>query len=172
METRLGPVPVRPLRLAAVGDVTFGNGVGRMIGLYGSRYPWLSVAPVCAVPTSRLRIWRSRVDRGHPSAEQAVPFPRAAGALAAAGRFAGVDVVSLANDHTLDYGRVAFLDTLRYARRYRIRSIGGGVDLARSRRPHSPPRGHHGCLPRISDVRPPGFDAGRDGLERRRPFRI
>ena len=82
-------------------------------------------------------------------------------ALAAAGRFAGVDVVSLANNHTLDYGRIAFLDTLRYARRYGIRTVGGGADLERARRPTVIVLGGITvAFLGYSDVRPLGFDAG------------
>ena len=99
--------------------------------------------------------------RGTPVPDKRFHFRGAPAALAAAGRFAGVDVVSLANNHTLDYGRVAFLDTLRYAHRYRIRTIGGGVDLARARRPALVALGgiKVGFLG-YSDVRPLGFDAG------------
>src|SRR5918996_6045343 len=42
----LGTIRVRPLRLAAVGDVTLGDGVLTAIRAHGARYPWRSVAPV------------------------------------------------------------------------------------------------------------------------------
>ena len=162
IETRLGPVSVRPLRLAAVGDVTFGNGVGRMIGLHGPRYPWLSVAPVLRRADVALANLEGAVStRGAPVPNKRFHFRGPPAALAAAARFAGVDVVSLANNHTLDYGRVAFLDTLRHARRYKVRTVGGGVDLARARRPALVSLGGItiGFLG-FSDVRPTGFDAG------------
>jgi hypothetical protein len=108
IETRLGVVPVRPLRLAAVGDVTFGNGVARMIGLYGARYPWLSVAPVLRRADIALVNLEGAVSTsGTPVPNKEFHFRGPPAALAAAGRFAGVDVVSVANNHTLDYGRVA-----------------------------------------------------------------
>lgn len=162
IETRLGGVPVRPLRLAAVGDVTFGNGVGRMIGLNGSRYPWLSVAPVLRRADIALANLEGAVStRGTPVPNKQYHFRGPPAALAAAGRFAGIDVVSLANNHTLDYGRAAFLDTLRYARRYGIRTVGGGADLQRARRPAVIPLGGITvAFLGYSDVRPPGFDAG------------
>ena len=162
IETPLGVVPVRPLRLAAVGDVTFGNGVGRMISLYGTRYPWLSVAPVLRRADIALANLQGAVStRGTPVPNKEFHFRGAPAALAAAGRFAGVDVVSLANNHTLDYGRVAFLDTLRYARRYGIRTVGGGADLERARRPTVIPLGGITvAFLGYSDVRPLGFDAG------------
>jgi poly-gamma-glutamate capsule biosynthesis protein CapA/YwtB (metallophosphatase superfamily) len=162
IETRLGVVPVRPLRLAAVGDVTFGNGVARMIGLYGARYPWLSVAPVLRRADIALVNLEGAVSTsGTPVPNKEFHFRGPPAALAAAGRFAGVDVVSVANNHTLDYGRVAFLDTLRYARRYGIRTVGGGADLERARRPAVLPLGGITvAFLGYSDVRPLGFDAG------------
>ena len=172
IETRLGLVPVRPLRLAAVGDVTFGNGVGRMIGLYGARYPWLSVAPVLRRADLALANLEGAVSTtGTPVPNKEFHFRGPPAALAAAGRFAGVDVVSLANNHTLDYGRVAFLDTLRYARRFGIRTVGGGADLERARRPAVLPLGGITvAFLGYSDVRHWGSTPDQDGRERRRPF--
>jgi hypothetical protein len=40
-----GTLRVRPLTLAAVGDVTFGDGVATAIARHGPRWPWRSVAP-------------------------------------------------------------------------------------------------------------------------------
>ena len=162
VETGLGIVRVRPLRLAAVGDVTFGNGVGTMIGLYGARYPWLSVAPILHRADIAIANLEGAVStRGTPVPNKQFHFRGPPAALAAAGRFAGVDVVSLANNHTLDYGRIAFLDTLRYAHLYGIRTVGGGVDLERARRPAVIPIGGiRVAFLGYSDIRPQGFDAG------------
>jgi beta-N-acetylhexosaminidase len=41
----------------------------------------------------------------------------------------GVDIVSLANNHTLDYGTYAFLDTLKLLKENDIAFVGGGVNL-------------------------------------------
>jgi poly-gamma-glutamate synthesis protein (capsule biosynthesis protein) len=45
-------------------------------------------------------------------------------------RAAGVDVVSLANNHALDYGRVGLADTLRHADRAGVPVVGAGEDAA------------------------------------------
>ncbi|MGH3007749.1 MAG: CapA family protein, partial [Gaiellaceae bacterium] len=82
-------------------------------------------------------------------------------ALRAAASFAGVDVVSLANNHSLDYGRTAFRDTIRHARRFGIAPMGGGADLRLARRPAILVRGNlRVAFLGFSDVRPLGFDAG------------
>jgi poly-gamma-glutamate capsule biosynthesis protein CapA/YwtB (metallophosphatase superfamily) len=76
-------------------------------------------------------------------------------------RFAGIDVVTLANNHALDYGRLAFADTLSYAHQYGMRTIGGGRNLDVARRPALFRLGGiRVALLGYSDVRPLGFDAG------------
>ena len=47
----------------------------------------------------------------------------------------GVDCVTLAHNHALDYGPVAFLDTLEALRAAGIRTVGAGRDVAEARRP-------------------------------------
>jgi Bacterial capsule synthesis protein PGA_cap len=157
-----GRLRVRPLVLAAVGDVNLGDRVGLAISAYGARHPWLSVAPVlnradlavanleCAVST-----------RGAPVAGKRYTFRGRPSALAAAGRFAGLDVVSLANNHSLDYGREAFIDTIRHATRAGISVAGGGSNLAAARTPAVREAGGlRVAFLAYSDVRPLGFDAG------------
>jgi hypothetical protein len=158
----LGDVLVRPLFLAAVGDVTFGSSVADAIARHGPRYPWLSVARVLRradLATANLEGAVSR--RGAPVPGKEFTFRGPPSALAAAGRFAGLDVVSLANNHSLDYGRTAFFDTIRTAMRTEVLPVGGGIDLAAARRPRIVPAGGlRIAFLGYSDVRPPGFDAG------------
>jgi poly-gamma-glutamate synthesis protein (capsule biosynthesis protein) len=47
----------------------------------------------------------------------------------------GVDCVTLANNHALDYGETALLDTLEQLREGGIAAVGAGEDLARARAP-------------------------------------
>lgn len=44
--------------------------------------------------------------------------------------WAGIDLVSLANNHALDYGPAAFLDTLSHLKQYDIAYVGGGANHA------------------------------------------
>lgn len=48
---------------------------------------------------------------------------------------AGIDAVSLANNHILDYGQEAFLDTLEQAKRYEILTVGANVNAEAARKP-------------------------------------
>ena len=47
----------------------------------------------------------------------------------------GVDCVTLANNHALDFGPVALLDTLEHLRSAGIASVGAGPDVEEARRP-------------------------------------
>jgi poly-gamma-glutamate capsule biosynthesis protein CapA/YwtB (metallophosphatase superfamily) len=76
-------------------------------------------------------------------------------------RVGGIDVVSVANNHSLDYGPDAFLDTLRHARAAGIAPVGGGSTGAHARRPVLVERGGlRIAFLAYSDVNPLGFPAG------------
>jgi poly-gamma-glutamate capsule biosynthesis protein CapA/YwtB (metallophosphatase superfamily) len=163
----LGALVVRPLVLAAVGDVNLGDGAAVAIARHGARYPWLSVARVLRsadLAVANLECAVSR--RGAPWPGKQYTFRGRPSALRAAGRFAGIDAMSLANNHSLDFGRAAFLDTVAYARRFGIAPFGGGRHLAAARRAAVLTRGNLRVgFVGFSDVRPLGFDAaaGRPG---------
>jgi poly-gamma-glutamate capsule biosynthesis protein CapA/YwtB (metallophosphatase superfamily) len=160
--TEAGSLRVRPVRLAAGGDVTLGDGVATAIERYGPRWPWRSVAPVLRaadVAVVNLETCVSR--RGRPWPGKQFTFRGRPRWLRTAANFGGIDIGSLANNHSLDYGRIALADTLAYAKRYGIRTVGGGANLARARRPATLRRGGlRLAFLGFSDVRPPGFDAG------------
>src|SRR5688500_8482610 len=50
----------------------------------------------------------------------------------------GVDCVTLANNHALDYGAEALLDTLEHLRAAGIACVGAGRDEMAARAPHRP----------------------------------
>jgi poly-gamma-glutamate synthesis protein (capsule biosynthesis protein) len=159
---KLGTLRVRPLRLAAVGDVTFGDGVRAAIEAYGARYPWPSVAPVLRSADLAVANLEGAVStRGAPWPGKQYTFRGPPYALRAAGSFAGLDAVSVANNHSLDYGHTAFLDTLRHARRAGVAPFGGGADASTARRPALLSAGNvRVAFVGFSDVRPLGWDAG------------
>ena len=158
----LGALYIRPVRLAAVGDVNLGDRVRAAISAYGVRYPWLSVAPVLRAPDITLANLECAVSRrGAPWPGKEFTFRGSPPSLRAMARYAGVDAVSLANNHSLDYGRVAFADTLSYAHDFGLKTFGGGRDLEAARRPAVFRRGGlRIAVLGYSDVRPLGFDAG------------
>jgi Bacterial capsule synthesis protein PGA_cap len=157
-----GRLRVRPLVLAAVGDVTFGDGVLSAIELHGARWPWRSVAGILRSADIAVANLEGAVStRGAPWPGKKYTFRGPPYALRAARTYAGVDGLSLANNHTLDYGRTAFADTIAHARRFRIATTGGGRNLAAARRPAILIAGNlRVAFLGYSDVRPLGFDAG------------
>jgi poly-gamma-glutamate capsule biosynthesis protein CapA/YwtB (metallophosphatase superfamily) len=152
LEQLAGVVRVRPLTLAAVGDVNLDG---------AAPDAWTSVAPVlrkadlavanleCSVSERRIAaVGKEFTFRGPPSALRGVAA-------------AGIDAVTVANNHAVDFGRDAFLDTLAAARKAQISVAGGGKDLAAARRPVMLTAGGlRVALLGYSDVRHYGFDAG------------
>jgi poly-gamma-glutamate capsule biosynthesis protein CapA/YwtB (metallophosphatase superfamily) len=157
----LGTVLIRPIRVAAVGDVTFGGRVAEAIAARGPAYPWESTGRILrAADVATANLEGAVSTRGRPVPDKEFHFRGPPSALSAARRAAGLDVVTVANNHTLDFGRTAFLDTLRIARRNGISTVGGGADLAAARRPVIVERGGRRiAFLAYSDVRPDGFTA-------------
>ncbi len=151
----------RDVTLASVGDVNLGDLPGAYIGRLGVRYPWTSVAPVlrradvafgnleCAISTRGFPVPKEFNFRGHPAS------------LRAMGRFAGFDVVNLANNHVGDYGTAALLDTIKYTRRYGMAAVGAGGSLASASTPRVVERlGLRIAFVGFSDILPASFFAG------------
>jgi poly-gamma-glutamate synthesis protein (capsule biosynthesis protein) len=162
--TPVGRLRVRAIRIAAVGDVTPGSGVAERVAEHGVAYPWSSVAPVLRgadLATANLEGVIS--SRGTAAPGKEFTFRGGPGLLVGAARIAGLDVLSVANNHSLDFGREAFLDTLGSARRIGLRTVGGGSTDATARRPAVVRVGGlRVAVLGYSDVRPLGFDAGPD----------
>lgn len=158
----VGVLRIRPVRLAAVGDVMFSESVGRGIDEHGAGYPWSAAGALLRsadVATANLETAVST--RGAPAPGKEFTFRGAPEALAGMRRMGGIDVVSVANNHSLDYGREAFLDTLRHARAAGIAPVGGGPTEGHARRPVVVERGGlRIAFLGYSDVNPLGFPAG------------
>ncbi|QAU34471.1 CapA family protein [Janthinobacterium sp. 17J80-10] len=119
------------------GDVMLGRIVKEYILLHGPQYPLGPVAGLmrnadlaivnleCALTTSD-RTWA-----GAPKAFYFGAPPQAVQCLADA----GVDLVSLANNHVLDYGVAGLIETLHLLRHHGIAQCGAGENGARARMP-------------------------------------
>ena len=156
-------VRARPVLLAAVGDVNLGNGPGALIDAYGPRYPWTATAPTmraadvafgnleCAVSTRGAPVPKLYNFRGRPAA------------LRAMARYAGFDVLNLANNHAGDYGTQALLDTVRLTRRLGMKAVGAGGSLASAAKPRTIERlGLKIAFVGFSNILPAAFYAGPD----------
>lgn len=125
------------VRLMLGGDVMLGRTVGEWIRRVGPRYPLQGIARQlreadlaivnleCAI-TSSLAHWT-----GGPKAFYFGAPLSAVNTLADA----GIDLVSVANNHTLDFNVAGLDDTLMQLRRHGIAAAGAGGDLAQALAP-------------------------------------
>jgi len=159
-----GTVRIRPVTLDAVGDITFGEQVGPTLDRLGGRYPWTSVAPLLRradVATGNLETAVSL--RGTPAGSKQYTFRGAPWMLRPVHSYAGLDVLTLANNHAVDYGRSALLDTIHAVRAAGMETIGAGANSSLARRPATVTRGGlRIALLGYSDINPPGFTATAD----------
>ncbi len=125
------------MRLALAGDTMLGRQVASAI--VRSDRPPLADEVVVAAAEGDLFVVNLECcisDRGQRWPEPSKPFffrapPEAAELLAQA----GVDCVTLANNHALDYGGQALLDTLEHLSAVDIACVGAGADMASARAP-------------------------------------
>ena len=126
--------PTGTVRLMAVGDVMLAQSIGRRIRNNGPLAPWakvttyfdqadLVVANLECVISDRGEKWPKTFTFRAPIA--------AAQSLAAG----GIDAVTVANNHAVDYGFAAFGDTLHYLDAAGVGHFGGGANLAAARAP-------------------------------------
>jgi hypothetical protein len=158
----LGKLVVRPLVLAAAGDVTFGADVASAIATYGAAYPWLSVGALLrSADLATANLEGTVSNRGSPVPNKAFTFRGPPSALDGAARTGGIDVFTVANNHSLDFGPEAFFDTLALTRGAGISVVGGGRNLAAARKPAILTRGGlRVAFLGYSDINPDGFVAG------------
>ena len=133
--TAVRRVRVRYLRLSAVGDVNLGDGPGAVMAVEGPQYPWTSVGPRLRDADIAFANLECAVSRRGVAEPKTFTFRGAPERLKATAEQGGIDIVTLANNHAGDFGDVALTDTLRYARRFGIATIGAGRDLSEAYKP-------------------------------------
>jgi poly-gamma-glutamate capsule biosynthesis protein CapA/YwtB (metallophosphatase superfamily) len=124
------------VRLMAAGDVMLGRTIGQRILSKGTQWPFYRVAATfgaadlvvvnleCAITDRGTRADKRYAFRG--------PDPEAAAALVRG----GIDVVSQANNHVLDWGVVGLHDTVRLLDARGIGHAGAGDNSAAARAPY------------------------------------
>lgn len=121
--------------VAAGGDVNFGDGVTPTITAGGPDYPWEDAAAVFEkADLGFVNLECCLATGGSPVAGKEFTFrgpPEAAAGMADA----GVSVVSLANNHSKDYGTPAFLETLENLEESGVAWCGAGKDAAEAYSP-------------------------------------
>jgi poly-gamma-glutamate capsule biosynthesis protein CapA/YwtB (metallophosphatase superfamily) len=158
----IGTLVVRPVVLAAVGDITPGEAVAPAVAAYGAAYPWAHVGlQLRSADLTTGNLEGAITGRGTPAPAKQYHFRGPAALLNGARRYAGFDVLTVANNHALDFGAAGLADTLAAARRAGLATVGGGGNLATAREPVSFAVGGLGvAFLGYSDICPPGFAAG------------
>jgi poly-gamma-glutamate capsule biosynthesis protein CapA/YwtB (metallophosphatase superfamily) len=126
------------VRLALAGDTMLGRGVAERLAV-AEPHELFDPAVVEACREADLFVLNLECcisERGSPWLRPGKPFffrapPRAVEALT----HIGVDCVTLANNHALDFGEEALLDTLRFLEEAGIAVVGAGPDVEAARRP-------------------------------------
>ncbi|GIL26376.1 CapA family protein [Actinocatenispora comari] len=132
--TAASPSPTGPptISIEFAGDVHF---TGRTAGLL--KDPKTAFGPVAkqlsAADLTIVNLETAVTTRGTPEPKE-FHF-RAPPAAFDAVKAAGVDVVTVANNHAMDYGRTGLADTLRYAKAAGVPVIGAGANEAAAYRP-------------------------------------
>jgi poly-gamma-glutamate capsule biosynthesis protein CapA/YwtB (metallophosphatase superfamily) len=116
-----------------VGDICLAHGVERKMVEKGRGYPFASLKPLlrradiafgnleCCLAVGGTKVAKKYNFRSHPR-----------GAIAL--REAGFDVISLANNHSLDYGKPGLSETLANLHREGILAVGAGNTISSARR--------------------------------------
>lgn len=124
------------ITLSFVGDILLDYGVGDLISREGPMAPWESVKDILAASDFTMGNLECAVGTtGTPMPDKTYTFradPTALEGLVGS----GFDAVSLANNHTLDYGMDCFLETLDHVAASGIAVVGAGRNEAEARAPY------------------------------------
>lgn len=118
-------------RLAIVGDCMLGRGVDQALEQKPPEFPWGDTVPVFRNAHARIcNLECVLSDKGTPWAEYRKEFHfRSAAKNVATLNAAGMNAVSIANNHVLDYGREALLEMLEVLDQAGIAHSGAGRNL-------------------------------------------
>lgn len=127
--------PPGPITIAAVGDIMLGHRAGPWLRRKGPGYPFERILPVLQEAQVVIGNLEAPISRRGTAVENKKFTLRAGPEAAQALQAAGIDVVSLANNHILDFGPLALQDTLTALGEQGILWSGAGMDLAAARVP-------------------------------------
>ena len=118
------------LRILLVGGCMLGRGVDQALRQHKPDYPWGNTLPIFHEADLRLCNLECVIsDRGEPWSEYEKVFHfRSAARNVATLRAVGINLVSLANNHVLDYGYEALREMLEILDRAGTSHSGAGVD--------------------------------------------
>ncbi|HEX9626388.1 MAG TPA: CapA family protein [Acidiferrobacterales bacterium] len=130
------PAPARELLLSAVGDIMLDGSARALMVEHGYDYPFVHMRELFRDSQIVLgNLEGPLTGRGSADPGKQYSFRSPPDAVAPALKRAGFNVVSLANNHTLDYGVDGLADTMAALDAAGIAHAGAGMNLAAARRP-------------------------------------
>ena len=127
--------PADEITIAAVGDIMLGRRAEPYIVREGPGYPFVNVLPVLQQAHLVIGNLESPISSRGTAVENKKFTLRAAPVAATALKAAGIRVVTLANNHTMDFGPLALQDTLKVLGENDILYSGAGMNLEDARAP-------------------------------------
>jgi poly-gamma-glutamate synthesis protein (capsule biosynthesis protein) len=122
------------ITLMAVGDIMLGRSIGELIITEGFESPFRYTAETLKLADLTIGNLECPISERGEAVEKTYAF-RAPLAAASSLAHAGFDLVSLANNHALDYGHDALEDTQKLLKEHQIRVVGAGMDAAEAYAP-------------------------------------
>jgi poly-gamma-glutamate synthesis protein (capsule biosynthesis protein) len=136
LRTPTPEVGLKPITLAFGGDVMLGRLVNQAVLQRGPRYPWGDVLPlVREADLALVNLECTIAESGEPFEPPRVFYFRAHPKAIEVLTLAGIDYVTLANNHALDFQAPALLETIRHLDEHGIAHAGAGANLAEASRP-------------------------------------
>jgi poly-gamma-glutamate synthesis protein (capsule biosynthesis protein) len=127
--------PLETVRISLVGDILLDGTVARYIENNGVDYPWEHVSPIFGASDLVVGNLETSVGTGGQiDVNKQYTFQSKPETLKGMVN-AGVDGVSIANNHILDYGQEGFKQTLDHLEAYGIQYAGGGENIGASVQP-------------------------------------
>jgi poly-gamma-glutamate capsule biosynthesis protein CapA/YwtB (metallophosphatase superfamily) len=122
--------------LAAVGDMMLGGSSQGIMEQQGYDYPFATTRHILTAADLTIgNLETPLTNQGAPITEKQFLFRNPPEKVAPALKRAGFDIVSLANNHTLDYGAEGLKDTMAALDLHEIRHHGAGMSLSEARKP-------------------------------------
>lgn len=144
------------IQLTAVGDLMLDRGVAAKMVEHGLSYPLSLTAQRLASADITLANLESPLGtKGKPIPNKGIWF-RAKPEAVAVLQQGGIDIVTLANNHILDYDSENLLETMEILSAHQIAFTGAGKDLAAARRPRLLEVKIPGALSTPAGARPAG----------------
>jgi poly-gamma-glutamate synthesis protein (capsule biosynthesis protein) len=116
--------------LVAVGDVMMDRGVRLAMNQHGMTHPFEGTHQVLSSADIAVANLETPISNRGTPLNMFRAYPDVMKTL----RYSGIDVVSVANNHILDYDEIALSDTLAYLRDNGIQGVGAGLNVTEARR--------------------------------------